>query len=366
MTTFFTRFFLLAFSLVFSTQSIFAADDLPSENVIDVQEGGIIYMPSKVIESFTISYPASARRNKVEGYTEVSYDLNEKGKPFNLRFTRSSGIDIFETLIEKKFDKWKFEPATLNGIPIVQKNLQYFFTFSLTKLTNKYPEPLMRRQFALFYKAMRQQLKEESYEKLRESLAVMEKANIIRFSENRQLWLLRYTFLNKVDGSINDKINALQQALKDTPRVDKTKKLHSKIKSSLFKLHVENKQYIKAYSQYYDLRESEFSDTLIDDLAESFEHVKAVLASDESLDTTIRINGTELLTHYLSRRMFKIGSDQDISFMELRCGEFNVQLKYTENALYQMPFDWDNCGLVLRAPEGTLVNVKEAAIQNPL
>lgn len=361
-----SRFFLLAFSLLFTTQSTFATDDLSSENVIDVQEVGTIYTPSKVIESFTISYPASARRNNVEGYIEVSYDLNEKGKPFNLRFTRSSGIDIFETLIEKKFDKWKFEPATLDGIPIVQKNLQYYFTFSLTKLTNKYPEPLMRRQFANFYQAMRKQLKDESYEKLRESLALMEKANIIRFSENRQLWLLKYTFLNKTDGSINEKINALQQALKDTPRAEKTKKLHSKIKSNLFKLYVENKQYFAAYSQYYDLSQSEYSETLIDNLTESFENVNAVLASGEPLNTTIRVNGTELLTHYLSRRMFKIKADQAISFMELRCDEFNVQLNYSENALYQMPFDWDNCGLVLQAPEGSLVNVAEAAIYDPL
>jgi TonB family protein len=333
-----------------------------AEIVVDLQEDGLVYTPSQESGSFEMSYPMSAQRLKAEGYIELNYDINEQGKPVNLRFTRISGIDIFETLIEKNINDWEYLPATVDGVPIAQKNLSRSFTFAITKLSDKFPEPLMRREFAHTYLEMRQLLKEKKYEELGETLKIMEKANIIRFSENRQLSLVKFTYLDKIGASVQDKILTLERAIKDVARTEKTKKSHSKIKAMLFKLYVQNQQYLQALIQYNDLRNSEFSEDLLPDLAPLLELTNAKIRSGEPLKTAVKVDATGLATHYLSRRMFKIAGDEAISFTELRCSEFNVGFDYNKDNLYQLPFDWSGCRLVVRAPEGSLLTVSESAI----
>jgi TonB family protein len=291
MKTFFARLLLIT---AISQSAIVFANTAP-ENIIDLQQDAVIYKPSKVIQSFDMSYSSSARRNNVEGYVEVSFDVNEQGSPVNLRYNRTSGLVIFETLIEKNFDDWEFEPAKIDGVAITQKNLQRTFTFTLTKLTDKFPEPLMRRSFANMYLNMRTLLKDGKYEELGEMLTIMDKANIIRFSENRQLSLVKFTYLEKTKGSDQDKIRALENALKDNPRAEKTQKLNSKIKASLFKLYAENNQYRQALVQHSDLSGSEFSEGLLPDLAATVEQVMAKLSSGEPIATTVKLMARNFL-----------------------------------------------------------------------
>jgi TonB family protein len=333
---------------------------------VDLQEDGRIYTPTQESGSLEMSYPMSAQRLKAEGYIELSYDVDEQGKPINLRFTRISGIDIFETLIEKNINDWEYIPATMDGVPIVQKNLSRSFTFALTKLSDKFPEPLMRREFAHTYLRMRKLLKEKKYEELGETLNKMEEANIIRFSENRQLSLVKFTYLDKIGASVQDKILTLERAIKDIARTEKTKKSHSKIKAMLFKLYVNNQQYLRALIQYNDLRNSDFSEDLLPDLAPLLEVANAKLRSGEPLKAAVKVDATDIAAHYLSRRMFKIDADKAISFTELHCGDFNVSFDYTEDILYQLPFDWNSCKLVVSAPEGTLLTISESAIYDSL
>jgi hypothetical protein len=156
---------------------------------------------------------------------------------------------------------------------------------------------------------MRKLLKDGNYKELANMLTIMDSANIIRFSENRQLSLVKFTYLEKTKGSDQDKIIALENALKDNPRAEKTQKLNSKIKASLFKLYAENNQYRQALIQHSDLSRSEFSQDLLPDLAATVEQVVAKLNSGEPIATTVKIDGTDLFTHYLSRRVFKIEID---------------------------------------------------------
>ena len=337
-----------------------------AEVVVDLQEDGLIYTPSQVTESLEMSYPGSASRKKAEGYIELIYDIDQQGTPINLRFNRISGIDIFETLIERNINDWNYLPATVDGMPIVQKNLLRTFNFSITKLSNKFPEPLMRKNFANTYLEMRRLLKEEKYAELGEMLKMMEKAKIVRFSENRQFSLVKFTYLDKTGGSVQDKILTLERAIKGDARAEKTKKSYSKIKAMLFKLYVLNQQYIQAIIQYNDLRNSEFSESLLPELAPLLEIANAKLRSGEPLKATIKVDATEITTHYLSRRIFKVDTEEKISFSELRCDDFNVSFDYKKDNLYQLPFDWNTCRLVIRAPEGALLTISEAAIYDSI
>jgi TonB family protein len=336
------------------------------ENVIDLQTEARIYKPSSVLESAGMRYPSSASRNIVEGYIDVVFDVNTQGKAVNFRFNRSSGTDIFETIIERNFENWEFEPAIADGAPVLQTNLERSFIFSITKKANKFPEPLMRKNFGLAYVKMRDLLKAGEYEEFAKFATTMKKSNIIRFAENRQLSILIFSYLAKTGGSIQEQIVWLERALKGSPRSENIIKRHNKIKSNLFKKYVENKQYRKALSIFNELSNSEFSENLLPPLMPLIAEINAALNSDTAITMTAQVDGTALFSHALSRRVFTLQADSDIAFTELRCGEFNVAFDYVDNALYQMPFDWTSCSLSMHAPEGTLVTISEAPIYGAL
>jgi hypothetical protein len=343
---------------IFSISS--SAANTTNKTVVNLQDDGFIYTPSKIVESFDVSYPASANRNRTEGFYDIAYDVSEEGKAINVRFTRVTGVDIFESLMEISLDKWEFTPATFNGEPIAQQNLRHSYSFYLTKLANKYPEPLMRRNFATVYKQILEHLKKDEVEKAGELLVLMESASVVRFSENRRLALANYSYLNKVDGTVQDKILALERALKDHPRTESTEKLHSRIMSNLFKLYVENKQYYQAFIQHYYLSQLEFSADLLDDLAPLLNHAQAQLSSGEPISTSVKIDSSELFTQYLARPSFSIEADQKITYAELLCGDFNVKIDYSPNTVYDTPVNWEDCQLLIGAPEGSLVRISEA------
>lgn len=362
MKLFFAR--LLTLAIFFQAPTTQA--NLSSENIIDLQTDGLIYTPSEVLESDDMNYPSSAYRDMVEGYLDVIYDVDTQGKPINLRYHRVSGTDIFETIIERNFDNWLFTPAQADGTPIVQKNLERTFLFTITKKANKFPEPLMRKKFAITYVKMRDFLKAQDYEALGSLITTMKQSNIIRFSENRQLAIIIYAYLEKTGGSIQDQILWLERALKGSPRSDNIIKRHNKIKSNLFKKYFANHQYRSAYQIFNELRDSEFGDNLLPSLLPMMAELSATLNSGDTITTTIKVDATALFSQRLSRRVFSVTADQAISFTELRCATFNVSFDYAQNTAYQLPFDWHNCRLVIGAPAGSLVTISEAAIYGDL
>jgi hypothetical protein len=221
----------------------------------------------------------------------------------------------------------------------------------------------MRRNFATVYARILEHLKKDEMEKAGELLVLMESPSVVRFSENRRLALANFSYLNKVDGSIQDKILSLERALKDHPRTESTQKLHSRIMSNLFKLYVENKQYYQAFIQHYYLSQLEFSADLLDDLSPLLDHAQAQLSSGDPMSTSIKMNPSELFTQYLARSSFAIDADQKITYAELLCGDFNVKIDYTPNTIYDTPVNWEDCQLLIGAPEGTLIRIAEA--RNP-
>lgn len=68
-------------------------------------------VPAKIISRDAPRYPGRAIKSQTEGWVEVSFSIDTKGIPYNLKVLNSEPKGIFEKAALKSVEKWRFSPA---------------------------------------------------------------------------------------------------------------------------------------------------------------------------------------------------------------------------------------------------------------
>jgi len=63
------------------------------------------------------SYPIRARRRKIEGWVDVQFIVNRKGRVEKLKILGAKPEGIFENSVQQTVLSWRFSSGTVNGIP---------------------------------------------------------------------------------------------------------------------------------------------------------------------------------------------------------------------------------------------------------
>ncbi|MCE0492513.1 energy transducer TonB [Vibrio salinus] len=79
------------------------------------------------------NYPTRALRRNIEGYVIVQFDINEEGRPFNVRVIESKPKNIFNREALRAVKRWKYQPSIDNGQPSVVKGQQTKVEFRIAK-----------------------------------------------------------------------------------------------------------------------------------------------------------------------------------------------------------------------------------------
>jgi TonB family protein len=64
------------------------------------------------------AYPQNERRLGRDGWVHLNFMVDPQGKPYEIMVTDSTGNEELEKAAIKAAEKWEFEPATLQGVPI--------------------------------------------------------------------------------------------------------------------------------------------------------------------------------------------------------------------------------------------------------
>ena len=75
-------------------------------------------------------YPSSAENNKIEGWATVIYDVDEKGRPRNIKIHESSN-EVFNKAAKRAAKKFRYLPARKNGEFVLSKGVKNKFSFKL-------------------------------------------------------------------------------------------------------------------------------------------------------------------------------------------------------------------------------------------
>lgn len=89
-----------------------------------VQAGDIVPLQSvdvepQILKRIDPTYPDSARRFRIEGTVTVNMLISETGEVIDARTVRGiKGYPVFERAVESAVRKWRFRPATKDGVPV--------------------------------------------------------------------------------------------------------------------------------------------------------------------------------------------------------------------------------------------------------
>ena len=80
-------------------------------------------VPAKIISRDAPRYPTRAIKTQTEGWVEISFSIDTKGKPFDLQVISSEPEGMFEKAALKSVGKWRFSPARNQntGLPVVSR-----------------------------------------------------------------------------------------------------------------------------------------------------------------------------------------------------------------------------------------------------
>ncbi len=60
-------------------------------------------------------YPRKALQRKIEGYVVLSFDINESGRPENIKVEEEKPPRVFSHEAMKALKRWKYQPMVING-----------------------------------------------------------------------------------------------------------------------------------------------------------------------------------------------------------------------------------------------------------
>ena len=72
----------------------------------------------RLIQHVTADYPPEAARKGVEGSVDVSFTISPQGKVSDVMVTSAVPSDIFNRAAIAAVRRWKYEPKTVNGVPV--------------------------------------------------------------------------------------------------------------------------------------------------------------------------------------------------------------------------------------------------------
>ena len=77
-------------------------------------------VPAKIVSREAPRYPSRAVKNQIEGWVEISFSIDTKGLPFDLKVLSSEPEGIFDKAALKSVQKWRFSPARNQntGLPV--------------------------------------------------------------------------------------------------------------------------------------------------------------------------------------------------------------------------------------------------------
>ncbi len=88
--------------------------------------------PAKLVKRTAPSYPRNASQRNIEGWVELSFDIDTQGKPKDIEILAAEPSGIFEREALRSVKKWRFEPAWNE-----QTNEPVIATVESTKVTFK-------------------------------------------------------------------------------------------------------------------------------------------------------------------------------------------------------------------------------------
>lgn len=107
----------------------------PEINKVVTKANEINILPPKLIKRIEANYPRRAYNLDIEGWVELEFQVNNAGKPFDIKISDEQPAKFFSKAAVEALEKWTFSPArdVASGVPVTSEVTSTKFNFALGK-----------------------------------------------------------------------------------------------------------------------------------------------------------------------------------------------------------------------------------------
>lgn len=69
-------------------------------------------------------YPITAAKQDIEGFVQLTFDINAEGTPVNIEVIKSEPEGIFDEAAICSLSKWTYAPKIENGVAVTQTGMK--------------------------------------------------------------------------------------------------------------------------------------------------------------------------------------------------------------------------------------------------
>lgn len=302
-----------------------------------------LYKGPKSIEMQPPRYPESERQSGGEGWVIVNMMIDPEGKPYEATVVESTGNPVFEKAALAAVDKWRFEPASVNGTPI-HAGGNYKLQFQLTG------ENGASESFARAYKQLVKAVDEGDRERADSRLALLKPHNLY---EDAYAGLASYTYYHKW-GNAEQQLSAIRRAIageKDARYLPKG--AFTAAQQAALALEIQSQDYARALRTWRALRDNLDAERRAQ-LQKSIDQIQALRSNDQAFAVNGEIVMGSSWYYELLKRRFQIDvTSGAVAEIKLRCDQQYVFFRYDPQLQYTISGNNSGCWMELVGDPGT-------------
>lgn len=337
--------FILLSTALCVTSVLFFSD---KANALEVSKHLSTIIEPEPIKRVEPKYPISAAREGREGWTTLSFVIDEEGDVSDVLVIESSGSRDINKASLKAISKWKYKPAFENGKPIQQcvNTVQLHFSMGQSKHANKGVSRKFNKQYALAIQA----LKDKDYKEVEYQLSEMASKNKMHLSESNYMHVLAADFAK----TKNDKLLQLSHLNKVSVDTDAS---NDKFKLSIlyqrFSLQIALNQFQNAYHSYETLITLDAAKPYKVKLDKVIADIDTLIDSDSDIVLKANVGEDHWYTSLVRNEFSLINIEGSLHTLDVRCSNKRELFTIENNNTWTIPSSWKQCQVYVFGEKNT-------------
>jgi len=314
------------------------------------------------IETTKPVYPGEALTRDIEGWVVVNYVINQDGSTEDIRILDTSREGYFEKASIQAVERWKFNPATWNGVPATQAKNISRLVFQLRENGSG-----VSRFFKKRYKKAITAIDNEELENAKGLIAELDEKPQRYLAENYYLDYLKGLYwLSKQNPE--KALRHFERALLVVNLSGVPQEGHIILLRETIRLNITQANYAEVLDHYEELLKVDPELKPNDPISENVAKIKQFIESESPYITEGAITKPCLYCetvapvwiHSLLRNQFTIKEvEGEVNELKLLCGFKFVSLAFEPNIMWNVAKDWGDCSLLVLGTEGTTFKLVE-------
>lgn len=290
-------------------------------------------------------WPLSAEYRNREGWVDLHFMIDTRGKTYEIAVTDSTGDEAFKGAAIRAAKKWNFEPATLAGEPTeIGYHLRLYFAHSYDRSVHPH--------FARTYREAGDAINDGDRPRAE---ATLQKLLVQNLYEDALANFAKYQFEAKW-GTEAGQMSALRRAVATArwPR-PRPRSLFATALQALLVLELRAKDFSNALWTWESLNMLKPEQARISGLQPAIDDVSALRKDDRAYAVPGEIAaGTSSWFYNLYKHRFQVVvASGHVSEIKLRCDRRYVSFGYDASLYYRIADQYGDCGLELIGDPGT-------------